>query len=101
MFDLTKFKNWARISGDDDDTLINDLKLASDDILKSVLGLSADENIPDKPRIDLARFYLILFFYEDRAFLKEGVPSAIMKTVTGLISEERDPTKFIPGVSDE
>ena len=100
MFDLAKFKNWARISGNDDDTLINDLKSASDDILKSVLGLSADDDLPDKPRVDLARFYLILFFYEDRAFLKEALPVAIMRTVTGLISEHRDPTKFMPGVSN-
>ena len=95
MFDLTKFKTWARISGNDDDDLINDLKSSADDVLKGILGLANTADLPDKPRVDLARFYLIMFWYEDRAFMKSDLPSAIMRTVTGLVSQDRDPAKFI------
>lgn len=63
------------------------------------LGFSqgrSDFELPEKAQIKLAVFYLSLFYYENRNFLKEKLKPSVLSIVTGLIGSSRDVSKFIP-----
>ena len=61
-------------------------------------GGKADFELPDTPPIIQATYYITLYMFENRNFLKKDLRDAVTKEVLSLVSKSRDNLKFMPGV---
>ena len=99
-FALSEFKDYARISGNQDDSLITQLSSSAESVCKSILGLKDTDDLPDNDRVTQAQNLLTLHYFENRAFIGRALPEVVMKQATSLLSAYRDPAKFMPPVED-
>ena len=98
---LSKQKEYSRITGSGDDTLLTDLSESATRICKNILGLAQDADLPDNKNTDLALQIIVTFFYENRAFLGKALPETIWQVVNQILCQDRNPTAFMPSVRED
>lgn len=94
----SELKKYCRITGDQDDALIDSFSEVAQRQFKKIL---AKDNLPDNPSINLALKIQVQSYYENRGFLKPDVDKAVSQKVLNLINSDRDVSAFIPDVSED